>query len=113
LPRYTVGVKFDPSEWDGFDWDDGNIGKNWTKHWVSDWEAEEIFFNSPIAFGSDPMHSDNEVRYYALGQTNRARQLFVSFTLRGNLVRIISARDMNARERKIYENAKEDSNIQG
>ena len=33
----------------GFDWDDGNQGKNWEKHGVSDGEAEEIFFNDPLA----------------------------------------------------------------
>ena len=29
----------------GFDWDDGNSGKNWEKHRVSDGEAEQVFFN--------------------------------------------------------------------
>ena len=114
LARYTSSVvNLDPSTWEGCDWDDGNIGKNWTKHRVTDWEIEEIFVNLPFAFGFDTAHSGREARYYALGQTNRGRRLFVGFTLRGNLVRPITARDMNARERRFYETSKEDSDVQG
>jgi len=98
---------------ESFDWDDGNIGKNWTKHHVADWKCEEVFFNQPLALDSDAGHSQNEVRYYALGQTDRGRLLSVSFTIRRRLIRPISTRDMNARERRIYENAKEDTNVQG
>lgn len=105
--------KIDPTEWEGCEWDDGNIGKNWPKHRVTDWEIEEVFLNVPIAFGSDLGHSTAEDRYFALGQTNRGRWLFVAFTVRGRLVRPISARDMNARERRSYEAFKEDTDIQG
>ena len=38
-----------------------------------------------------------------LGQTNAGRPLAVVFTIRGTLVRVISARDMSRRERRIYE----------
>lgn len=99
--------------WEGFDWDEGNIGKNWEKHRVTDEETEEVFFNTPVAFGSDAPHSQIEPRFYALGRTNRGRWLFVSFTLRGRLVRPISVRDMTARERRAYEATKEDTDIQG
>ncbi|MDQ3282041.1 MAG: BrnT family toxin [Acidobacteriota bacterium] len=100
----------DPSTWEGFDWDDGNIGKNWS-HRVTDWEAEEVFFNVPIIYAPDEVHSATEQRFFALGQSNRGRWLFVSFTVRHRLVRIISTRDMNARERRVYDSTKEDSNI--
>lgn len=97
----------------GFDWDEGNIGKNWLKHHVTDWECEEVFFNQPLVVGSDTAHSRRELRYYVLGQTDRGRWLYVSFTVRNRLIRPISARDMNARERRIYESTKEDTNVQG
>jgi uncharacterized protein len=97
----------------GFAWDDGNIGKNWSKHRVTDWECEEVFFNEPVTAGSDPEHSRSELRYYALGQTDRGRWLYVAFTVRDRLIRPISARDTNARERRIYESSKEDTNVQG
>jgi uncharacterized DUF497 family protein len=106
-------VNLDPSEWEGCDWDDGNIGKNWPKHHVTDWEIEEVFLNVPIAFGADPAHSSTEARYVALGRINRERWLFVAFTIRDRLIRPISARDMNARERRAYEALEEDTDVQG
>ena len=87
----------------GFDWDAGNSDKNWRKHRVSDAECEEAFFNQPIVVRADPPHSGHETRYYALGQTDRGRGLFVAFTLRRTLIRVISARDMNRNERGIYD----------
>ena len=87
---------------DGFDWDAGNIHKNWHKHGVSYSECEEPFFNQPLLVSEDVKHSQGEQRLYALGQTNAGRQLFIVFTIRGNKIRIISARDMSRKERKIY-----------
>jgi uncharacterized protein len=87
----------------GFDWDCGNSDKNWKKHRVSDSECEELFFNRSVVVRQDQTHSRGEARYYALGQTDRNRKLFVSFTVRQNLIRVISAREMNRNERRIYE----------
>jgi len=87
----------------GFQWDQGNLLKNWEKHGVSAPECEQIFFNRPFITGSDKKHSQQEDRLYALGQTDAGRLLFVVFSIRENLVRVISARDMNQRERKVYE----------
>jgi hypothetical protein len=87
----------------GFDWDAGNSGKNWTKHRISDSECEEAFFNSPFVVRRDLEHSRGEFRFCALGQTDRSRELFVAFTIRGKLIRVISARDMTRKERRIYQ----------
>ena len=86
----------------GFDWDDGNTGKNWEQHQTTPEEAEEIFFLEPLVVRSDVRHSRNEKRYYALGQSGSGRRLFVSFTIRGDLIRVISVRDMNRNESEIY-----------
>jgi uncharacterized DUF497 family protein len=86
----------------GFQWDQGNLLKNWEKHGVSAPECEQIFFNRPFITGPDKKHSQQEDRLYALGQTDAGRLLFVVFSIRENLVRVISARDMNQRERKVY-----------
>ena len=51
----------------------------------------------------DTEHSEDEKRYYVLGQTDNGRLLFIAFTMRGKRVRIISARDMSRKERKVYE----------
>jgi len=87
----------------GFDWDEGNSDKNWRKHRVSDSECEEVFFNAPLVVRPDQRHSQEEQRSYALGQTDRSRALFVVFTIRGRLIRVISARDMTSKERRIYQ----------
>lgn len=86
----------------GFDWDEGNEGKNWEKHKVSDAEAEEVFFNDPLVAGADSSHSTAETRYFALGRADSGRCLFVAFTIREDLVRVISARDMTKNEMKRY-----------
>ena len=87
----------------GFDWDEANSLKNWEHHGVTPEEAEDVFFHEPITIRSDTSHSAKEKRYYALGQTSRGRRLFVSFTMRRNLIRAISVRDMNRNENAIYE----------
>jgi uncharacterized DUF497 family protein len=87
----------------GFDWDDANTDKNWERHQVTPEEAEDVFFNEPLIVRSDIRHSQREKRYYALGQTESGRRLFVSFTVRRKLIRVISVRDMNYKEQSIYD----------
>ena len=94
-----------------FEWDEGNIKKNWERHRVSHIECEEVFFNRPIIVKNDEPHSTGEDRYFVLGKTDAGRLLFIVFTLRGNKIRIISARDINRKERKIYEETQEDTQV--
>ena len=95
---------------DGFQWDYGNLEKNLYKHKVTNSECEQVFFNQPIIVIDDTKHSEDENRWYLLGRTDQDRFLFVVFTIRKNLIRIISARDMNKKEREIYnEEIKKDS----
>ena len=94
-----------------FEWDEGNIKKNWERHRVSHIECEEIFFNRPIIVKKDEPHSTSEDRYFVLGKTDAGRLLFIVFTLRGNKIRIISARAMNRKERRIYEETQEDTQV--
>lgn len=89
----------------GFDWDESNREKNWEKHQVLVSECEEVFFNLPLLLQPDPNHSQEEPRYFVLGHTTAGRQLFIAFTVRENKIRVISARDMSKKERKIYEQA--------
>jgi hypothetical protein len=87
----------------GFDWDAGNARKNWEAHGVTSSESEQVFLNRPLVAVPDDQHSRNEPRLHALGRTNTGRQLALVFTIRGDLVRVISARDMSRRERRVYE----------
>jgi uncharacterized DUF497 family protein len=84
----------------GFQWDEGNLLKIWERHGVSAAECEQAFFNRPLVVEPDEKHSSAESRFYALGHTDTRRLLFVVFTIRGEFVRIISARD--------YESAREE-----
>ena len=86
----------------GFEWDEGNSYKNWIKHRVRNTECEQVFFNQPLLIGDDEEHSQTERRWYLLGKTDAGRLLFVIFTIRGALIRIISARDMSKKEGRIY-----------
>jgi len=96
---------------EGFEWDEGNIRKNWEKHRVSHIECEEVFFNSPVIVRKDAQHSTEEDRYFVLGRTDTERLLFLVFTMKRNKIRIISARDMNRKERKTYEQTQEDTQV--
>ncbi len=96
----------------GFEWDKANILKNWEKHRVSHIECEEIFFNKPLVAGTDEPHSVREARYYALGESDAERPLFIVFTIRNERIRVISARDMSRKERQVYEKAKEATAVQ-
>lgn len=91
----------------GFDWDAGNATKNWTGHAVTQAECEMVFFEQPLVLAPDVAHSGAEARFYALGTTPLGRQLFVVFTMRGTLIRVISARDQSRREREVYRHAQE------
>jgi uncharacterized protein len=88
----------------GFDWDVGNAFKN-ERHGVTQAEAERIFFDQRLLMVMDEKHSVVEPRFHALGITVAGRRLHVVFTLRDEAtkIRVISARDMHRKERKIYE----------
>jgi len=85
-----------------FDWDKGNKGKNLQKHKVSNEECEEVFFDSQKRTLRDELHSVNESRFILLGKTKNERILFIVFTTRKEKIRVISARDLNKKEKKLY-----------
>jgi hypothetical protein len=89
-----------------FEWDRGNIGKNWERHRVAYFECEEVLLNGQFIITKDTAHSATEDRYRVLGKTDEGRVLFLAFALRGDKIRVITARDVNKRERKAYEEAK-------
>jgi uncharacterized protein len=89
----------------GFDWDEGNSRKSSEKHAVSQAEAEQVFFSERRLTLADVKHSQAEERFHVLGRTQDGRLLYVMFTLRQDRtkIRVISARDMNRKERARYE----------
>ena len=97
---------FDLNLISGFNWDQGNARKN-EKHGVTMSEAEQVFFNAPLLLLDDLVHSQKEPRFHALGQTDEGRSLHITFTVRqaGQVIRVISARDMHRKESSIYDQA--------
>jgi uncharacterized DUF497 family protein len=95
----------------GFEWDDGNRSKSLSKHDVQSGEAEEAFFNRPLLVHADQGHSGEEERFQLLGRSAVGRRLFVAFTIRGKLIRVILARDQSRQERRIYEKVEGHSEI--
>jgi uncharacterized DUF497 family protein len=90
----------------GFEWDAGNWRKSELKHGVATVEAQEVLLNEPPC-QVDTRRSDDEQRYVALGMTNEGRRLFVSFTVRRDRIRVISARPVSRKERVVYEKVQE------
>ena len=86
----------------GFQWDLGNSSKNWDKHRVTRIECEQVFFNKPILIADDKKHSTKEKRWFVLGNTDFDRKLFLVFSIRKNLIRIVSARNMSKKEKEIF-----------
>ena len=78
------------------------------QHRVSQGEAEQVFFNRPLVVVEGEQRTEFTRRYYALGQTDARRLLFIVFTIRDDLIRVISARPMSRRERRVYEHAKKE-----
>ena len=93
----------DLSKITGFEWDKNNIDKSYQKHGITLNEAEEIFLDEDILLLEDIKHSQQEERFKAIGKIAKGRILFLVFTIRGNKIRIISARVANKKERRIYE----------
>ena len=90
----------------GFDWDDGNVYKNENKHGLNYKHIEEVFFNEPLLIVEDFSHSYGECRCVAFGRDNQNSKIMIVFTVRAKLIRVISARAMTKKEKKFYENNK-------
>ena len=88
-----------------FEWDSGNIRKSLDKHGVTCQEAEEVFEQREAihVLGKQIIPSTEEPRFAVLWVTGNGRHLFVCFTLRGSGIRVISTREMNKKERELYE----------
>lgn len=87
-----------------FEWDEGNHEKSYAKHDVLCGESEEVFFDERIlVLGDQVAPKTEEKRFGVIGSTFELKILFVCFTIRGNKIRVISARRANKNERRLYE----------
>ena len=86
-----------------FEWDNSKASSNLSKHGVSFDEAQTVFDDTLYIDFYDPDHSYDEHRYIIVGQSAQNRLLIVSYTERGDVIRIISARKATPKERETYE----------
>jgi len=86
-----------------FEWDPKKSAANERKHDVTFQEASTVFGDRLAMTFVDPDHSNNEQRYLTFGLSKYNRLLVVAHTDRGEKSRIISARLMDRKERRIYE----------
>jgi uncharacterized DUF497 family protein len=86
-----------------YEWDSNKAVANLSKHGVSFEEAKTVFDDPLYVDFYDPDHSYSEYRFILLGESIQGRLLFVSYTERNNVIRIISTREATQSERKAYE----------
>jgi uncharacterized protein len=84
-------------------WDDEKAKSNQDKHGVSFGEARTVFDDPLYVDFYDPDHSYDEHRHIIIGQSKQGRLLLVSYTERGDVIRLISSREVTPAERKDYE----------
>ncbi|CAN5893624.1 BrnT family toxin [soil metagenome] len=85
---------------DDFDWNEVNIG-HVSRHGVEPWEVEEGV-RDPERIGVSARKTLAERRFAVVGATESGRVLFVVFTRRGEIVRVITARDADDGEKRRY-----------
>ena len=86
-----------------FEWDDEKARRNLRKHGVSFEEAQTVFADPLATVRDDDEHSALEERQIIAGTAESGRLLLVSFTKRGDTLRVISARELTKSERHAYE----------
>jgi len=86
-----------------FEWNENKGERNLSKHGVSFEEAKTVFDDPLYVDFYDPDHSEDKERYLIVGESNQGRVLIVSYTERGNSIRLISAREVTRTEREAYE----------
>ncbi len=86
-----------------FEWDSGKAASNFATHGVSFEEATTVFGDPLATSVLDPDHSGDEERWLTTGRSLQQRLVIVWHTNRGDVVRIIGARQATSSERRIYE----------
>jgi len=85
-----------------FEWHETKAKTNTQKHGVTFEEAITCFYDPHQVAFYDPDHSDNEDREIMIAHSKKGRLLLVCYTIRGELIRLISARLATKREEKDY-----------
>lgn len=84
-----------------FEWDPDKAIGNFEKHGVGFDEAALAFLDPNAVEFFDELNSEEEIRFQLVG-ISKVRLLFVGYTVRGDRIRIITARKANAKQTKYY-----------
>ena len=90
-------------QWLAFEWDHSKDLANRRKHGVGFAEASTVFGDPLSITVSDPDHAEDEDRFVIIGTSSERRLLVVVHTVRGQRIRLISARAATRHERRRYE----------
>jgi len=83
-----------------FDWDESKHEANRRKHGIDFGTAAKVFLD-PYVIEFDDRDPSGELRHNAIGLVD-GRMLFVTYTLRGDVIRVISARGAEPHEKRKY-----------
>lgn len=86
-----------------FQWDQQKAKSKLSKHGISFEEAQTVFDDPLYVDFYDPDHSEDEDRYIIVGESLNSRVLLVSYTERGDKIRLISARQVTKQELLAYQ----------
>jgi uncharacterized protein len=86
-----------------FEWDDNKAESNAVKHGITFEDAVTVFADPDLLFTQDSQHSQGEVREWGIGVTESGSLVVIVFTMRGEQIRIISARIATKKEHQSYE----------
>ena len=85
-----------------FEFHDEKAKINLAKHKVEFKEAQSAFYDIRGIDFYDESHSDKEDRFNYIGLSDKGRVLFITYTLRGTVYRIINAQRLTKAEIKNY-----------
>jgi uncharacterized protein len=86
-----------------FEWDIAKAESNIKKHGVSFLEATTVFDDPFAVYYEETYHSQFELRYIVRGHSQSNNLLIVNFTMREEIIRIISSRKATKKEKNYHE----------
>ena len=89
---------------DTFFWESSKAARVLAARGITFEEVQTVFDDDFCQIVPDLSHSIGEARFTAIGTSTRGRLLVVTFTERGDTIRIITAREATSKERRHYEN---------
>ncbi|MDR0909804.1 MAG: BrnT family toxin [Spirochaetaceae bacterium] len=84
-----------------FEWDEDKNRQNIAKHGIDFADAQYVFADSHYIDIYDVDHSDDEDRWWVIGNIGYLAVVVVTYR-EGDIVRIISARRAERKERRLY-----------